>query len=140
MHLIATAALCASFMQAPTGQPTIEVTVDADGALWALAEAYAASLGGYSETLEAQGIVTVCVGERCIPLRIGESARLDGDAAWIRVDRAARIVSGDPAGPATGLSAGDRAPSFTLKSLAGDPVSLEEYRGRKLLVFAWASW
>lgn len=35
---------------------------------------------------------------------------------------------------------GDQAPDFTLPSLDGDPVSLSSYRGRKTIVFMWASW
>jgi peroxiredoxin len=35
---------------------------------------------------------------------------------------------------------GDKAPDFTLTDLDGAPVSLSEYRGKKVLVFMWASW
>ena len=35
---------------------------------------------------------------------------------------------------------GDRAPDFTLPSLDGVPVSLSSYRGRKTILFMWASW
>ena len=35
---------------------------------------------------------------------------------------------------------GDVAPGFTLPSLDGSPVSLSDYRGRRLVVFIWASW
>lgn len=31
-------------------------------------------------------------------------------------------------------------PDFTLPALDGRPVSLSTYRGRKLVVFMWASW
>jgi len=31
-------------------------------------------------------------------------------------------------------------PDFTLPGLDGRPVSLSDYRGRKLVVFMWASW
>ena len=38
------------------------------------------------------------------------------------------------------IKAGDPAPDFTLKSLDGEPVTLSDYRGRKLILFMWASW
>ena len=36
--------------------------------------------------------------------------------------------------------AGDQAADFSLPSLDGDTVSLSDYRGRKLILFVWASW
>lgn len=38
------------------------------------------------------------------------------------------------------LVVGGPVPDFTLSSLDGDPVSLSDYRGRKVVVFMWASW
>ncbi len=35
---------------------------------------------------------------------------------------------------------GDQAPDFTLPSLDGEPISLSSFRGRKIIVFMWASW
>lgn len=35
---------------------------------------------------------------------------------------------------------GMRAPDFKLPTLDGGTVSLSDYRGKKLLVFVWASW
>jgi len=35
---------------------------------------------------------------------------------------------------------GDLSPDFTLPSLDGEPISLSSYRGRKTIVFMWASW
>jgi peroxiredoxin len=32
------------------------------------------------------------------------------------------------------------APSFALPTLDGDTIRLADYRGRRLLVFMWASW
>lgn len=38
------------------------------------------------------------------------------------------------------VNVGDEAPDFTLRSLDGNDVSLSDYRGKKLIVFMWASW
>ena len=38
------------------------------------------------------------------------------------------------------VKAGDVAPDFTLPSLDGEEVSLEDYRGKRLVLFMWTSW
>ncbi len=38
------------------------------------------------------------------------------------------------------LEVGQPVPDFELPSLDGRPVKLSDYRGKKLLVFMWASW
>ena len=38
------------------------------------------------------------------------------------------------------VEVGDVAPDLTLTTLAGGHVSLSRYRGRRLVVFLWASW
>jgi len=38
------------------------------------------------------------------------------------------------------VNAGDEAPDFTLPSLDGRHVSLSDYRGKRLILFMWASW
>ena len=35
---------------------------------------------------------------------------------------------------------GDQSPDFSLPSLDGELTSLSSLRGRKLIVFMWASW
>ncbi|MGV2938976.1 peroxiredoxin family protein [Mesobacillus sp. LC4] len=40
----------------------------------------------------------------------------------------------------TGIGAGMVAPNFTLKNLAGEEVSLKDYRGNKVMVNFWATW
>ncbi len=93
----------------------------------------------------------LCRAERCIPVR--ERAALVNDAG---IDLAACAnLLGRPlalditAGAAClGASAADRgaqlqslvAPDFTLPDLAGQPHRLSAYRGRKVLLVAYASW
>jgi len=38
------------------------------------------------------------------------------------------------------IERGDMLPAITLPDLDGNPVALEAYRGKKLLLFMWASW
>ena len=38
------------------------------------------------------------------------------------------------------IGAGDMAPDFTLPSLDGEDISLSDYRGKRVILFMWASW
>jgi peroxiredoxin len=38
------------------------------------------------------------------------------------------------------VGAGETVPGITLPDLDGTPVSLSSHRGKKLLLFMWASW
>ena len=40
----------------------------------------------------------------------------------------------------TPVSVGDPAPDFTLPDLDGQQVSLSDYRGKRVVLFMWASW
>ncbi|MCL0042934.1 peroxiredoxin family protein [Dehalococcoidia bacterium] len=35
---------------------------------------------------------------------------------------------------------GHEVPDFTLPTLDGEPINIREYRGKKVIVFMWASW
>ena len=39
-----------------------------------------------------------------------------------------------------GVRVGEQAPDFTLRALDGSPVGLSDYRGKKVVLFFWASW
>ena len=38
------------------------------------------------------------------------------------------------------VKVGDVAPDFALRSLDGEEVKLSHYRGKRLVLFMWASW
>ena len=40
----------------------------------------------------------------------------------------------------TGLAQGDTPPQFTLETLDGEPLSLEDVKGKKVIVNFWATW
>ena len=93
----------------------------------------------------------LCRAERCIPVR--QRAALAGDAGIdlaVCADLLGRPLALDLAERAAclGASAADRgaqlqslvAPDFTLPDLAGHPHRLSAYRGRKVLLVAYASW
>jgi hypothetical protein len=99
-------------------------------------------------TLKPQGL---CQGETCMPLGPSSGVVRDGsidlDAFAAFMDRP--LAKDVEAGAAClGESAIDRraamkgclAPDFTLPDLSGRTHSLGDYRGRKALLIAWASW
>jgi len=38
------------------------------------------------------------------------------------------------------VNVGEEAPDFALPSLDGNPIKLSDYRGKKVVLFMWASW
>ncbi len=41
---------------------------------------------------------------------------------------------------ATGLAAGDKAPGFSLKDIDGNQVTLDQYRGKTVVIAFWSTW
>jgi hypothetical protein len=123
-----------------------ETTVDAPGgdALWLDASRLEAATGFH---LEPQGF---CRGELCVPVPAGQEKRFRaGERANVLAlaERLGRPVVRDDAhgvisvGPEPeSRSAGGEAPDFTLPDFSGVPHTLSQYRGKKVLIFAWASW
>ena len=123
-----------------------ETAVDAPSgdALWLDASRLEAATGFH---LEPQGF---CRGELCVPVPAGEAARFrDGARANVLAlaeqlrrpivrDDAQGVISIGPE-PHSRL-AGAEAPDFTLPDFEGVPHTLSQYRGKKVLIFAWASW
>jgi cytochrome c biogenesis protein CcmG/thiol:disulfide interchange protein DsbE len=78
----------------------------------------------------------------------GEEPATVGEAEVTVLDQVSELPSNnsntDQPQPAresgNGLSVGDRAYDFTLDDLAGDPVSLSDFRGQPIIVNFWATW
>jgi hypothetical protein len=99
-------------------------------------------------SLKREGL---CRDEVCIPLSPSSTVVRDGaiDLAEfaalldrpIACDAAAGAASlGDSARERASRMRGRVAPDFTLPDLSGRTHSLGDYRGRKALLIAWASW
>ena len=94
---------------------------------------------------------TLCNDAMCVPLpagsRLGEGGVFDLDEVAATLDRPLALDT-DARAAYLGVSAGERAqalgsllaPDFTLPDLAGRPHTLSSYRGKKILLVAWASW
>jgi hypothetical protein len=124
------------------------VTVDAvySGGTIRLAPATVERTLGWQ--LKPEGL---CQGDTCVRVR-DPDALLDGDGIELRalatlLDRPLALDA-DEGAAALGASAANRshrlasmeAPDFTLPDLQGRLHSLSDYRGRKALLIAWASW
>jgi len=118
-------------------------------------EAFSEAIGAKVEYPDGSGMAVICQADRCVPLKIGESAvDIEGTiyaapkviaapfgfsvqtngANQIHVLRDGNL-SADK-----GSLAGRLAPDFTLPDLDGKPVRLSDFRGKKTLVYMWASW
>ena len=123
---------------------TVEATVDGDRLLLA-PDALTAAIGW---ALKPQGL---CRDDVCVPVRDRNTLLVDDrlDLAAVAnalgrpavVDTAAGMaaVALDPTGRRHALTALE-APAFTLDDLDGNPHSLDEWRGKKKLLFAFATW
>lgn len=101
--------------------------------------------------LKPQGL---CRDERCVPVPPGRRDRFLRTGNMVNLAALARqlgqpVIHDDPhALWFFGESADNRrdtlaslkAPDFTLPDMDGNPHSLSDYRGRKVLLLSWASW
>ena len=93
----------------------------------------------------------LCLAETCIPIPPGEpwiderAERIDlaAFAEYLGQSAVADVANGVWGfGPATSPAAllSVEAPDFTLPDLDGKIPSLADYRGKKVLLYCWASW
>lgn len=101
-------------------------------------------------TIKPEGL---CNGPVCVPVPATDAGRYVRDNAvnaaafWRRLDKPV-VRSDDGSVWVLGEGAADRmtalqsldAPDFTLPDLDGAPVSLSNFRGKKVLLASWASW
>ena len=102
--------------------------------------------------LKPQG---VCIGDVCVPSPAGrESGFLRADNMEFNLVALARSQGqpvvhhgghaawffGEPKALRSDALTSLQAPDFTLPDLDGKSHSLSDYRGKKILLFSWASW
>lgn len=51
-----------------------------------------------------------------------------------------KVIEGSGNNDAGGLKVGQKAPDFTLQTLAGEEVSLSDFKGKKVMINFWATW
>jgi len=101
--------------------------------------------------------VGICRGDLCIPFDVADkdgALRRDGTTLWVPVAPLVEALGGHFVWDVKArsllldLSDVDRAATWKvgepfelqLPNLEGQRVNIERYRGRKVLIFAWASW
>jgi hypothetical protein len=114
-----------------------------DGDVWVPAEALRSATGW---ELRAEG---VCAGEACVPLPPGatwsgdDGFNLSAFGRHLGLAEAADLDHGLVAFVAGAGGAGPtsvEAPDFTFPDLDGNLHSLSDFRGRKVVLFAWGSY
>ena len=129
----------------------------------------ASLLGCEVKRYDEQGLAVVCTEESCLPLQVDDGAggalkrdglTLVGLGAVRELLRFEYAVEGDEVRLTTGsevetkideakadvLKVGDPMPDFVLPGIpaeregAGEWVALSSFRGKKLAIYAWASW
>ena len=116
-----------------------------DGRVLVAPERLEAALGW---SLEPRGL---CRGDVCVPVADPGTLTTDGMVDVVAVAAAlgsASAVDPDEALVAIGVPSGDRAraihdleaPELVLDDLDGNPRRLDEWRGNKRLLFAFATW
>ena len=67
---------------------------------------------------------------------LGFAARFSDDGRQVQLE--AKPKSSPTGGSITGVA--DLAPNFRVARLDGNPISLADFRGKRVLIQSWASW
>lgn len=123
----------------------IEAATVRDGDLWIPIADLGLATGW---KLEPQGL---CQGDVCVPLPTDSAGWVDGDAfnlsafgrhlrQQVAHEDHSVFAFSEPAGRRLDVLDTLEAPDFTLPDLDGRLHSLSDHRGKKVLLFAWASY
>jgi len=123
----------------------VDVRVDTDTVFLAAGEFTRAT--GW--TLKPEGL---CRDDACFPVRDRSAVVADDDTISLRgaadvlsrplaleADPPVAVLGEAPAAVGAALASG-RAPNFALPDLDGGTIELDDYAGRKRMIFAWSSW
>lgn len=129
--------------------------IERDGQVYVSAQALNKEADVAIKELPGQNFVVACHRDRCSPLK---DARREGSDWLLPVASLAQALGAtaefdaprrnvglhftSPETPAVEsvTRVGQLAPNFRLARLDGTPVSLADFRGRRLVINSWASW
>jgi len=107
------------------------------------------------KALPGQNDIAVCSGQRCALVKdfvrkgdeiwvgIGALERTLGLKTRFSIDRRSVAFDFDTQEPSSSDSparVGELAPNFRVARLDGSPVSLADFRGKRVVINSWASW
>jgi hypothetical protein len=137
--------------------PGVRAVIE-DGSVFISLDDISERLGIVSKDI-GEGMVGLCKGDLCVPVQLDneEDARRDSGvlminadliaatlnlkAEWLIMGKALRFVPVDHVMPDEALKVGDVVPDFVLPSITdGKMVSFSKFRGKRVLLFLWASW
>ena len=129
-----------------------------DGSVFISLDDISERLGIISKDI-GEGMVGLCKGDLCVPVQLNNegdarrdsgvlminadliAATLNLRAEWLIMGKALHFVPLDPLMPDEALKAGDVVPDFALPSITDSKmVSFSAFRGKRVLLFLWASW
>lgn len=137
--------------------PGVRAVIE-DGSVFISLDDISEKLGIISKDI-GEGMVGLCKGDLCVPVQLDSkedvrrdsgvlmingdliAATLNMKAKWLIMGKALRFVPVDPLMPGEALKVGDVVPDFALSSITdGKMVSFSRFRGKRVLLFLWASW
>ncbi len=129
-----------------------------DGSVFISLDDISERLGIISKDI-GEGMVGLCKGDLCVPVQLDNeedarrdsgvlminahliAATLDSRSEWLIMGKALRFIPVDNVMPDEALKVGDVVPDFVLPSITdGKMVSFSRFRGKRVLLFLWASW
>ena len=137
--------------------PGVRAVIE-DGSVFISLDDISEKLGIISKDI-GEGMVGLCKGDLCVPVQLDNeedarrdsgvlminahliAATLESKAQWLVMGKALRFIPVDNVMPDEALKVGDVVPDFVLPSIAdGKMVSFSRFRGKRVLLFLWASW
>ena len=154
-NLLIAAMLAATGLVASAADSKMIPVVERNGAACVSATELERNAGVAIKRLPGSDAVVACLEDRCARVKgifregdvtlinamelanaLGFAARFSADRHQVHFEVKPRL---SPANDSV-THVGDLAPNFSIARLDGSPISLADFRGRRVLIQSWASW